>query len=117
MWYPFKKKKKMNAFGDKNQKASVTYGGGGICPECGKYVSNLAFHQATCPSDEDLLKHAMKKTQAILKESIPRAKAEEILQQDLISMIKARDAEKERLGAARFIRGEESHNKKYRDVC
>jgi len=110
-WWPFKKKEVIES---KPEPESVKLGGGGICPECGEYVSNLAFHRATCLSDEDLLKHAMKKTQAILKESMPRAKAEEILQDELVSMIRAK---KDKLGSARIIRGEEDHNKKYRDVC
>jgi len=62
---------------------------------------------------EDLLSHALK-TQDILKESMPRAKAEEILQDELVSMIRAK---KSKLGSARIIRGEEDHNKKYRGVC
>ena len=50
---------------------------------------------------EDLLSHAIK-TQNILEAVMPRAKAEEILQRDLISMIKAK---KSKLGSARSIKG------------
>ena len=53
------------------------------------------------PDKERLLEHAMK-TQVILDAVMPRAKAEEILQRDLISMIRAK---KSKLGSARSIKG------------
>ena len=50
---------------------------------------------------EKLLQHVLK-TQDILEAVMPRAKAQELLQRDLISMIKAK---KDKLGAARVNRG------------
>ena len=53
------------------------------------------------PDKERLLEHAMK-TRPVLDAVMPRAKAEEILQRDLISKIRAK---KDKLGSARVNRG------------
>ena len=53
-------------------------------------------------SDKEILLSHVLKTQDILDAVMPRAKAEEILQDELVSMIKAK---KDKLGSARVNRG------------